>query len=188
MPLSRQEPGNVVQHGDSCSGLWGQGHEWPFSLQATVKSFILALFAALTFAQIPTSAASVAKVLQALLQARPWSCLILCGSIGCSGCAAHWSLAAVTGDPPMPTLCTGRKATRCSSWAQETGTWKQSLAIVHVSYCWCALLGQGMLLKHSMMKGLAALLCWGSTNQPQRNPAVGSAGNGWTSSTPDISF
>lgn len=188
MPMSWQEPENVVQSGVVIPALVC-GDEWPLSLQATVRSLILVLFAALTFSQILISAASVAKVLQAPLQARPWSCLILCGSIGCLGCAAHCSLAAVSGDPPMPTLCTGRKATRCSSWAQETGTWKQSLAIVHVSYCWCALLGQGMLLKLStVIKGLAALLCWDSTNQAQRNPAVGSVGSGRTSSTPDVSL
>lgn len=187
MPMSWQEPGNAVQPGGVIPALLC-GDEWPLSLQATVKSFILVLFAALTFTQTLISAASVAKVLQAPLQARPWSCLILCGSIGCLGCAALCSLAAVSGDPPMPTLCSGRKATRCSSWAQETGTWKQSLAIVHVLYCWCALLGQGMLLKLSVIKGLAALLCWDFTNQAQRNPAVGSAGSGWTSSTPDFSL
>lgn len=63
---------------DSSSSRWRRGNEWPLSLQAMVKSFILVLLAVLTFTQILISAASVAKVLQAPLQARPWSCLILC--------------------------------------------------------------------------------------------------------------
>lgn len=95
------------------------------------------------------------------------------------------SLAAVSAGPPMPTLCNGRKATRCSSWAQETGTWKQSLASVHVSYCWCALLGQGMLLKHSVIEGLTTLLCWDFAKPAQGNPLVGSAGSARTSA-PDF--
>lgn len=149
-----------------CCRPWRQGNGWLLSLQATVKRIlsriILVFFAVLTFMQILisaslASAASMAKVLQAPLQARP-SFASSCVDQWAAGVCCKRQLA-LPGRPTHAHPLHWKKATRCSAWAQETGTGKQSLASVHVSGCWCALLGQGMLLKHSVIKGLTTLLC-----------------------------
>lgn len=84
-----QGPGSLLQQSAAAPALLCGDEEAGgyFLLQAMVKwllsRIILGCFAVLTFMQILisvslASAASMAKVLQAPLQARPWSCLILC--------------------------------------------------------------------------------------------------------------